>query len=1158
MSMFQSSAPTLLIGLGGFGGQIAAQVYDTLSESERYLISVLCADTDFGALNHLAQRGVPTVRIGGDSTIPEILSRHPQAEKWYTENPLLAGRHIRDGSGQIRALSRLALLEEEETHRLKQAVSDSIMRFPDAGPRGPIRVILVGSICGGTSSGLGIALPFYLRKLIEDQTGAPDTPITGYFLSPDLIDNLMHTAVERNACYVNSYAFMRELNALYRAQGSEKLAESLRLEHYAPVRDEFGFFSAPIPYETFFLIERADNDGRDIGDIDDYLFKTAEIIRTQLIAAPVLNSIFDNRLIDPDFPMKRYGGAGIAKAIYPKEENLRWIALKQAERSIEKFWLEPDRLTKAQINRHTKQMVQDPTLPPLDPQSEYIRAFEVLTNGAFLNADPAFSLLKEELYVLTADDDGEAAVKTFLPDLVFDAANHLLKETLLTSELMEKADLCRMDKLKELRPDEAQDYVREKMTRLKWFEKAVFEKTEISAPQCTEEIFPAEAMRAALSQDRYNICAAIRGLHPLSARYILYRLRQKFLDARQSCVRELQVKALDEMYDNTIFTKDYWHEISRGGVDEIDHPADAIRKASERFPSFLAAHTRSYKELCSMIAMDAEKYIFFVKGRALLRLKTDVYSRVLERIDLLLEGYEAFFCHLDSSLKRYREEREALENMPRLRHADLYICADAVCKKKLYDRAEAELDPSAAFLPKEKSTALFDAVYKEITAANAENAFRRFDSTTALFKTLPDKVILEPLIRQLDLSDAPYLHMNILRAIEVECKIYEAAGIALPDGIFAGEPDAANEYYYHTLSALRSLASPYLRFEGRTESILSEFLFLNRDAAEDHLHMDRIDDAAADAFFGGTDNGSLQTMLSDTCRPEEMICYSAVLGLLADDLIHFRSGSIAYREYMRRSERLFRGELSCAIGSDDYLYCLNPHLDRNWHRHSFLPLFSFRDDEEAASRTRRAFLLAVACRYCRFRSLDEEELPRWLFTSIDGQSFDALVPRDLSAKPSYLTLFQAIDGNTLVVDQILSMDHADRQALVQSSRIFGADRDTAMQHTVIKGLIGRALTEDEIAFDRIDLNQNEIFALSNNLLDVIFSIYRDSRDQAAVEELTGALKDYIASFCRDVYDGRSDVCEETVREIMTAIGNNSKADRDKRYRTLFPDFFTDQ
>ena len=218
--MAMNKVPTLVVGLGGIGCRIAAQVSDLLREEDRQYVGFVGIDTNVNDLREMEKHNIRVVQTSDERRVREYLRSHPEYLSWFPQDSFLMDRGMLNGAGQVRAISRLAGLAcqasggflpiDQEIHRIRA----------NKGKTGPntLTVIVVGSITGGTAAGLFLQIPLYIRKLVQGDAGLDSIAIRGMFLGPDLTVDVQPSNINKKAVRVNAYACMKELNAFYLTQ----------------------------------------------------------------------------------------------------------------------------------------------------------------------------------------------------------------------------------------------------------------------------------------------------------------------------------------------------------------------------------------------------------------------------------------------------------------------------------------------------------------------------------------------------------------------------------------------------------------------------------------------------------------------------------------------------------------------------------------------------------------------------------------------------------------------------------------------------------------------------------------------------------------------------------------------------------------------------
>lgn len=236
--------PTLVLGIGGTGKSALIDVRQRLvsrfgSYKDLKTIGFLALDTDdaldddsvakdpltdalaFSASEHLHL----TISDTKMADIRDNLqSHHPSLAKWL-EKESLVHPSVVSGAGQIRQVGRLALLANID--KVLPAINDAITSITSADSRRstmaylksagysgveirekPLRIFTVGSLIGGTGSGMFIDLGYILREDTVRVMMAGQRPIsTGIFAVP--LAGRTRSGVDTRA---SSYAALRELN----------------------------------------------------------------------------------------------------------------------------------------------------------------------------------------------------------------------------------------------------------------------------------------------------------------------------------------------------------------------------------------------------------------------------------------------------------------------------------------------------------------------------------------------------------------------------------------------------------------------------------------------------------------------------------------------------------------------------------------------------------------------------------------------------------------------------------------------------------------------------------------------------------------------------------------------------------------------------------
>ena len=236
--------PTLVVGIGGTGKSIMLDVRQRLSARfgnyrELKTIGFLAFDTDDAIDEESASRDPLSEALAfsaaehvhltvSDTKMADIRenlhTHHPSLATWL-EKESLVHPSVVAGAGQIRQIGRLALLANID--KVVPAINDAVNSITSADSRRstleylksigaegveirekPLRIFTVGSLIGGTGSGMFIDMGYLFREDTVRAMMAGQRPIsTGIFAVP--LAGRTRSGVDTRA---SAYAALRELN----------------------------------------------------------------------------------------------------------------------------------------------------------------------------------------------------------------------------------------------------------------------------------------------------------------------------------------------------------------------------------------------------------------------------------------------------------------------------------------------------------------------------------------------------------------------------------------------------------------------------------------------------------------------------------------------------------------------------------------------------------------------------------------------------------------------------------------------------------------------------------------------------------------------------------------------------------------------------------
>jgi len=259
MTEFDSNAqrldlrPTLIIGLGGTGCRIAVELKARLQEQfgsgiHDRVLRIVCFDTaseSFTArMPNAAERTVqldPEQEFVRISDVPLYdLKRSPDSSPAiYKILPRgLNSTQIDQGAQQVRRLGRVALFYHDSEVRSKLLRTIQEMRGPEnigligtvggkalhVVDRKRLRVYILGSLCGGTGSGMFLDMAYLVRH-IAVEAGLSSTrqcDVTGMLLLPEAFPEVHTTGSQR--IRANAYGALLDLEYHNRPTAADEYA----------------------------------------------------------------------------------------------------------------------------------------------------------------------------------------------------------------------------------------------------------------------------------------------------------------------------------------------------------------------------------------------------------------------------------------------------------------------------------------------------------------------------------------------------------------------------------------------------------------------------------------------------------------------------------------------------------------------------------------------------------------------------------------------------------------------------------------------------------------------------------------------------------------------------------------------------------------------
>lgn len=363
---------TICIGLGGTGRDILMQIRRLIIDrygklSNLPIISFVHIDTD---INESRKTGLksgddyhgekikfkPAEIVEATMKAQEVddltrgLERRSQYERqspfdhianWFPPQALKDVKSIEYGAGAVRPIGRLAFFHNPNFNKIQNAIktAENLTREKDPDKKllgknifvePGINIIIVGSLCGGTGSGMFLDIAYTLRKMYGYEIS---NEITAYLvIAPELYG-------DTPSVKANTYAALKELN-YYTGQGTNFRA------NYDPV-NLFSVDESRPPFDFVYLVGNKANSGHKIIKKDQLSLVIAHKIFAD-IAEEISTNIKAHRdnvkkyfsVLDehPRPNPQRYLTFGLAKIYLPRDLTVT-ISLNKVKLQLINFWL---------------------------------------------------------------------------------------------------------------------------------------------------------------------------------------------------------------------------------------------------------------------------------------------------------------------------------------------------------------------------------------------------------------------------------------------------------------------------------------------------------------------------------------------------------------------------------------------------------------------------------------------------------------------------------------------------------------------------------------------------------------------------------------------------------------------------------------------------
>lgn len=343
--------PTLLIGLGGTGGEVIRKIkaknrraFDIRVPLFQYLV----IDTE--PLHNLpGQEPLEEheyVSLGGynPNVVAHELDNYPLIKEWWPYPERLPSS-VNFGAGLLRAVGRLSLFvrHNEYIDKLegKMATMEAIRSEEWLREQGyevladTRRVYIVTSLCGGTGSGILLDVTYRIRHMLRNRQ---NVTISGILILPTAFDEVLKNPLQEERVRANAYAALMELDHFVTEQQFKCSYVDGTIELYTP------------PFEINYLVDIRNQRGQRLRSLDDVCSLIAQAVFLEVGSTlgsrywrSLANVVATGWDVRPYRGRTRsYSSLSAASLVYPRDKILGYCADQLAQALISEGFLRPD------------------------------------------------------------------------------------------------------------------------------------------------------------------------------------------------------------------------------------------------------------------------------------------------------------------------------------------------------------------------------------------------------------------------------------------------------------------------------------------------------------------------------------------------------------------------------------------------------------------------------------------------------------------------------------------------------------------------------------------------------------------------------------------------------------------------------------------------
>lgn len=1160
--------PTLVLGVGGIGGRILASLSGKLSPEDKTLIRTVVLDTNVNDLQGAIQGGIDGgIQTSDNFTVGEfvnILEKNGEEPKsWFQNIPLLYDSSLLEGASQVRQKSRLALLATRQSGGLDDIVKtiDEVYSAYKEDFNTPINIIVVGSIAGGTCAGSMLQLPYIIRDLMLKHGVTTAIKMRALFIGPSVTYAYQGGNEEKiRDTFANAYACVKEINALYRFASYDKKDIPVKFECYKPTKEMGEIGTNPIPYDYVFMIEKHRTSGQTLAPKatpEDYEEMAANVLLAQLSQVGSTAAGAEDNLIGTVIKsegMARFCGAGAYNIEYPLNGIIDYCADRCAGDNIGNQWRRIDEDFNRESRAQRQRAMENSNYEEEEFEDFYVRKFEEYSGRK--SHDQFFKSLAYELQIIKTKPSEQAAANRPIPGLKKDSegdSNSVVDNAFKEIKKLVKEESYGDKKVKTARirceKYSTESQVSEEIASSRGTGNIIssvqnyitaVENNLPLAMNTASKILSIEKLEEKgatpqwiMNKEDFNIAHVIKDKHPIVARYILLKLRSYMMaEVREDRENEQKYESGLFIFDSRDFDN------TKDGIQSAGEVASAILKNSDKkrkAKKTKAALDEFSESLANALNEQRERILKYQSAAY----KRRVFEEVLERIDSLLKTYALLFDSLPMIIKDINNEvmdMETLHNEDNER-ITRYVFARGIHKKIAYEVVKDAAPEDG--LTKQTKEKFSESLY----AYFAEYYSRSVTASTSVKKVVEErlknnvrKLFEKKILPEIKSDISAYVEERFDRGIINALRFEVLCDDLLKE--YKNDLEAVAYDLRDTLSSVETLTLTEEQEKNLRNILLQDVAlkagpYISTDIPKPHM----------ESYWGvnpgiaeyGVSEGYVKNLLKlhddqvvydHSFTVNQMICYRILYCAEAHNLSSYNRSSEAYKLYSSKITDVLLDDRKRLYRKDKTIDTVfSPHIDKNWHKETFLP------DIDPAKEEEKRFNDLLATAGILNSGLAEiteyAGTKRWKTNAFNriAQPEEILIDGKLAPCTVY-GLFNSMRSNQLLRDKIV--EDMNKQFTYDRENETDIDKNI-LKHSLVKALTNiPAVTEDGVDSDQM-----------TTILDMMYDIRKIKGDEwyrSAYENLFG----YIMEYCKKASTGIIGQVEKLFDDIRNELIDKSR------------------